>query len=205
MANLIPDIAIVILAAGESKRMGLPKQLLQWGNASLIGHAVQTALKVPHKEVVVVLGANYVQVYNEIKHYSVTSLNNKEWEMGLGTSISKGINYIKNIRSNVDGVFIMLADQPFITSNFLELLIHDFKPNKNQIIATSYKKGTYGVPALFDKSYFDELIQLHDDFGAKYLLKKNESNVKVLTPPNKNIDLDTEEDYKLYRGLYLND
>lgn len=204
MAKTVFNIAIIILAAGESKRMGIPKQLLQWGDTSLIGHTVQTALKVPVKEVVVVMGANYVQVNSEIKHYSIKYLNNENWRMGLGSSISKGVKYLEKSKSNVEGVFIMLADQPFITSNYLESMYDNFELNKNQIIATAYKKGDYGVPVLFDKSYFDDLIELHDDFGAKQLLRKNESHIKVLIPPNKNVDLDTEEDYEFYKGLNFN-
>lgn len=197
----MPRVAIIILAAGASKRMGTPKQALPWGNTSLIGHAVQTALKVHATEVAVVLGAHYSYLNSEIKQYRITILNNKDWEMGLGSSIARGVRYLTNIESNVDGVLILLADQPFISSDFLESMILNFEPNKNQIITTLYEEGNQGVPVLFDTLYFDELLQLQDDSGAKHLLKKYKSQVKALIPSIKNVDLDTKEEYQIYRRL----
>ncbi|MEN3322295.1 nucleotidyltransferase family protein [Mariniflexile soesokkakense] len=196
MPKISLNIGILILAAGASKRMGVPKQMLNWGNTSLLSHAIETALGVVPKEIVVILGANYDVLKKDIKDYPVTVLNNLDWDKGLGTSIAKGVSYFENTQFPINGVLIMLADQPFVTSSFLESIIKNFVPNKNQIIATFYEEGKYGVPAIFDKVYFEELMALRDDYGAKYLLKKYESQVINLIPSLKNIDLDTQEDYK---------
>jgi molybdenum cofactor cytidylyltransferase len=191
-----PKIAIVILAAGASKRMGSPKQLLKWGDQTLIEHSIKEAQGVNSKSVLVVLGANFDLIKNHIQDDSqITILNNPRWEQGLGTSIAIAVEYLQNSKSSVDGVLITLCDQPLITSDYLSLLISKFKSGKNQIIATSYGNGKHGVPALFDKVYFNELMGLNDDQGARDILKRQANNVIGVAPPESNVDLDTKEDY----------
>lgn len=203
MANQSSNIAVVILAAGASKRMGSPKQLLNWGNETLVIHAIKKAISLNTGEVIVVLGANHDIINEEIKHFPITILNNVEWELGLGKSIACASNYLENLNKNVDGILITLVDQPFITINYLKELSSKFSNNKNEIIATYYQKGAYGVPALFNKSYFKQLSKLNDDYGAKYILKENKSFIKFLIPPVKNLDLDSKEDYEtLYKANF---
>lgn len=195
MIEIQSNISIVILAAGASKRMGKPKQLLKWGDTTLINHAINTAVAINSKETLVVLGAHFELIEKNIKNSEVTILNNIYWENGLGKSIACAIGYLQKSQSSVDGVLVILADQPFITSDFLKLMISKFEINRNQIIATSYGNDKLGVPALFGASYFEELSQLKEDFGAKLILKKYHSDVKCIFPPTENMDLDTNEDY----------
>jgi len=198
LKNEASHIAIIILAAGASKRMGSPKQLLNWGNSSLLGNTIETALKLNAEEVVVVLGANYIAIKKEINHFPVTILNNEKWQIGLGKSLACGVEYLMSSNLKLDGCLITLADQPFIDHKFLKNLISQFSKKKNSIIATSYKDEKYGVPVIFDNFFFDELSALDDDKGAKQILKKYKSDVKALTPQLKNIDIDTIQDYKKY-------
>jgi|SRR5690606_1930083 len=203
MLEFPSNIAIVILAAGASKRMGSPKQLLKWGDETLINYSIKTVQKVNTKSVVVVLGANFELIKNGIQTSEVTILNNPHWEKGLGTSIAVAVEYLQNSKSSVDGVLITLCDQPLITSDFLKLLISKFQLDKSQIIATSYGNGKHGVPALFDKVYFNELMGLSDDQGAREILKRQSNNVIGVTPPESNVDLDTNEDYTtLYQSKF---
>ena len=90
------NIAIVILAAGASKRMGEPKQLLKWGDTTLINHAINTAVAVNSKEILLVLGAHYELIEKSIENSEVTILNNLHWEKGLGKSIAFAIDYLQN-------------------------------------------------------------------------------------------------------------
>ncbi|WP_100614786.1 nucleotidyltransferase family protein [Confluentibacter citreus] len=197
------NIAIIILAAGASKRMGKPKQLLKWGDDTLIGHAIKIASKVNPKKLIVVLGAHFELINQNIENSEITILNNTHWEKGLGTSIAFAIKHLQNSKSKVDGILIILCDQPLITADFLKSLVSKFKPNENKIIATSYGGGKYGVPAFFDKVYFDDLSMLHDDQGAKDILIKYQDQVLGLLPPEKNMDLDTNEDYiNLYQSNF---
>ncbi|MDO5968671.1 nucleotidyltransferase family protein [Flavivirga aquimarina] len=191
------NIPIVILAAGASKRMGTVKQLMPWGDTTLLGHAIQMALKTNTNNVFVVLGANYQVIKKEISEFPVTIIQNKDWELGLGKSIACAIRHILNLRE-ADAVLICLADQPFIDTTFLNTLIENFTPNSNQIIATSYKNDVSGVPVIFDKVYLSELSKLDDDKGAKIILKKYAALVKTFKPKLENIDLDYMEDYEKF-------
>ncbi|WOD43100.1 nucleotidyltransferase family protein [Hwangdonia lutea] len=194
------NISIIILAAGASKRMGTPKQLLKWGNSTLIGNAIETALKLQVNEVIVVLGAHYNLIKKEISNYPITILNNEDWQKGLGRSLAFGVEYIANSKQNIDGILVTLADQPLIDTVFLNKLIDEFNKGQHLIIATSYKNKKYGVPVIFNQIYFKELRTLNDDFGAKHLLKKHKSSVKIITPELENLDLDLKADYEsLYK------
>lgn len=194
-------IPIVILAAGASRRMGTVKQLLAWGDNTLLGHTIQIALKTNTNDVFVVLGANYHEIKNKISAFPITVIQNKNWKSGLGKSIACAVDHILNVKPKIDAVLICLADQPFIDSDFLNTLIQNFTPNTNQIIATSYKKDISGVPVIFDKIYVSELSKLGDDKGAKILLEKYASLVKSFKPRLENVDLDYKEDYEnLYKS-----
>lgn len=192
------NIAVVILAAGASKRMGTPKQLLNWGSETLISLAIQKALKLNTDEVVVILGANYELIQEEIKHFPITILNNKDWKLGLGKSIAFSVDYLLEKKTKMDGVLIKLVDQPFITVAYLNELILNFSTENKKIIATLYDNKKLGVPAIFDKTYFKKLFYLNDDYGAKNIMKENESVIKALIPPVKNVDLDSKEDYERF-------
>ena len=198
-----PNIAIVILAAGESSRMGTPKQLLKWENTTLLGHTIETAKALCQTKTIVILGANAERIKPDIKHYQVEVLKNKEWRFGLGNSIAFGVNYILENGSNIDGVLIMLADQPLIDQTYLDTLISAFKAGKQQIIASKYKNQKQGVPVLFDATYFQELTQLNDDKGAKTILQKYSEKVSVINAEKLVSDIDTLEDYeRLYKAKH---
>jgi molybdenum cofactor cytidylyltransferase len=198
-----PNIAILILAAGDSSRMGTPKQLLKWKNTTLIGHAIETANKSNAFKIYVILGANYNLVASKINHYQVEVLVNESWEKGLGSSIAFGVNHLLKSDSNFDAVLIMLADQPLIDSTYLNNILDKFEKGMSQINATSYKGGKQGVPVLFDAIYFKELSQLNDDKGAKTILQKHFEKVLAINADNRVLDIDTLEDYeRLYNASH---
>ncbi|SFC45251.1 molybdenum cofactor cytidylyltransferase [Algibacter lectus] len=197
------NIVTVVLAAGASTRMRSPKQLLNWGNSTLLEHTLNTVLELNSSEVVVVLGANFEIIQSEIYKYPVTVLNNISWKVGLGKSIAVAVEYIQKLNYKVDGVMIVLADQPLIDSRFLGELCNAFNPNNNQIITTSYKNGKRGVPVIFDKYYFEELMLLNDDDGAKTLLETYANSVNSLKPQFENLDIDSKEDYNyLHKEIF---
>ena len=193
------NIAVLILAAGGSKRLGAPKQLLPWGDATLLGHAVDTALQLACGPTAVVLGANSEEIKETISDDTVLVLEHTRWEEGLGTSIAWGVSQLLQSTPEIEGVLILLADQPLVTPVYLNSIISEFKSGKEQIIATSYDQQKQGVPALFDASYFDELIALKGDKGAKEILQKHSDKVQLFSAEGQLADIDTLEEY---RALY---
>ena len=196
MTPIKSNIVILIPAAGASRRLGSPKQLLKWGDSTLLSHTIETVEELGQKEIIVVLGAYFDKIKSEIENRSVHILKNEDWKNGLGSSIAVGVEYLLNDNRNFDAVLIMLADQPLITSKYLKAMVGKFRADENQIIATVYGKGKYGVPALFDKKYFNQLQKLTDDRGAQELIKRLTKFVTSVDVNPLIVDIDTEEDYK---------
>lgn len=190
------NFVLVILAAGESKRMGQPKQLLPWEGKTLIEHAIEKALEVHVKNVVVVLGANHSVIKNKIKNYPVEIIVNSEWKSGLGASISRAVSELMDSAPDFDGTMLILADQPFVTAGYLTKMLECYQPNSKQILTTKYQDGKQGVPVIFDRHYFEELTGLNEDSGANSIIKKYNNFVSSMEAPFENMDIDTKEDYE---------
>ncbi|WP_136481337.1 nucleotidyltransferase family protein [Cognatitamlana onchidii] len=189
-------IAIAILAAGVSTRMGSPKQLLKWGEKSLMHHAIETSKATKTKEIFIVLGANHETISSELKETNVSIIINYEWRQGLGKSIACAARFVMDSNKRVDGLLVVLVDQPFVTTSFLKNMLTNFGTDNKEIVATHYNDYKIGAPALFDKTYFKALSLLSGDEGANSLIKKHSNFVKILKPDFKNYDIDTPEDYK---------
>ena len=189
------NIAILIPAAGVSKRLGSPKQLLKWGDSTLMGHVIKTTKQLDSHQVLVVLGAHYDKILKEISNADVKIIQNKNWERGLGSSIAAGAQFLLDSKNNIDALLVVLVDQPLISTAYLEAMIADFNTDEGRIIATSYGDDTYGVPALFDKKYLAQLAKLSDDKGAKMLIMNNLDSVSAVDMVPILTDIDTKEDY----------
>lgn len=143
----------------------------------------------------VVLGAHFETIQKEIKHFPVEILHNTNWESGMGASISFGIEHIVKNEKNVEAVLITLVDQPLIDEEHLNNLISKFNKNQEAIIATSMK-DRIGVPAIFSKRYFNELLELNEDYGARQIIKKYKDLIIATDGKDKTYDIDTKEQYK---------
>lgn len=191
-------IAILILAAGESKRMNGIKQLLPWKNTTLLGNAIEQAIQSKTNAVYVVLGANADRIAPTIAQYQVQTIENINWKNGLGNSIAAGVHYIKENQSDYDAILITLADQPLLTADYYNLLIDNFVQNKAKIIASETNNSPC-VPAIFDAVYFEKLSQLNQDQGAKEILLAAQNDLYVVRADTNLIDVDSQSDYeKIY-------
>ncbi|WP_366944308.1 nucleotidyltransferase family protein [uncultured Aquimarina sp.] len=193
---MIKEIAHIILAAGASTRMGSPKQLLPWKEESLIVSEIKKVQKLSQLETYVILGANFDLINKEIEHLPVRILYNQSWQSGMGTSISTGVRHIMSATKKYKAVLISLIDQPFIDLAHFNNLIQHYTENPNAIVATAMQ-AKIGVPAMFSSIYFEELSELKEDFGARYIIKKYKDKVITLDGKNKTDDMDTMEQYRL--------
>lgn len=189
-------IAVLVLAAGKSSRMNDIKQLLKINNKTLLDHTLETTQKVIPENIFCVLGANAEKIQKVISSKNIQFIYNKHFETGLSSSIVAGIEYFKIEKIDIDGVLILLADQPEINSEYLNLLITKFKEN-NKIIASNYHQKA-GVPAIFPKQYFEKLILLTGDKGAKVFLQNHLPEIIILKRNQSFKDIDTPEDYESY-------
>ncbi len=200
-----PQYGLLLLAAGASKRMGRPKQLLPWGNGTLLSHAVFQAEKTDVQNRVVVLGANASTIQAHLGKLPDMFVVNPEWEKGMGSSIAFGIAHLLRKELTLQGILIMLADQPLLDFHFLKQLRYTFESRQESIIATKYLHGA-GVPAFFGKKYFAALRQLQSDFGARDIIRNNADDLYVMDPKGKALDIDTLETYqKLYADFGLSE
>ena len=187
---------IIILAAGSSTRMGQSKQLLEINGQSLLEHAASEALRVSNM-VLVVLGAQYEKHHAAIVQLPVHSVENKHWKKGMGGSLKTGLSYMLSGFPMLDSVLILVCDQPFLKAELLEKIIEASKETKNSIVASAYGK-TVGVPALFKRPVFQNLLLLNDKDGAKAILLELSNSVVTVNFPGGEVDLDTMEDYESF-------
>ncbi len=197
------EIPILLLAAGSSSRMGQPKQLLPWGDQTLIEHQIQTLLKTGNP-VNVVLGSNSNLIIPVIEKFPVTIFINTDWNSGMGSSISLGIGQIIQKFPDANGVLITLLDQPLITTSYFQKMIGTILLGTQQILVSHSASGWTGVPVLFDKCYFKELTELGNDEGAKKVLKRHEKHITFLDGGELLEDMDTPETYQQLLKKYIN-
>jgi molybdenum cofactor cytidylyltransferase len=197
------NITILLLAAGGSSRMGQTKQLLPWGDTTLIEHQIKTLIKTGNP-VNVVLGSDSELIVPVIKNYPVNICINSNWESGMGSSISFGIDEVTRKFPQAEGVLITLMDQPLISESYIEKMLGTFQPGMEQIIASHSATGWRGVPVIFDKFYFQELSQLKMDEGAKKLIKLHEKNAMIVEGGDALEDIDTPQAYQELLSKYIN-
>ncbi|AMR34025.1 hypothetical protein A0256_22545 [Mucilaginibacter sp. PAMC 26640] len=184
---------LIILAAGASRRLGKPKQNLIYKGETLLQRAVNTAIASECSPVVLVLGANADAIESTLVPGKFTIVINPDWQSGMASSVKLGINEIAKDKT-IDAAVIMLCDQPFVTPELINSLLHYRGTTGKTIIGSAYK-NTVGVPALFDRSVFNKLEELQGDEGARLLLKNQAQDVFAVKFDEGIIDIDTAEDY----------
>jgi molybdenum cofactor cytidylyltransferase len=190
------NIAVIILAAGPSSRMGQPKQLLMYGDITLLDHCIHVAHGSNATSIIVVVGAQPHSVNPQVSDQTHV-VNNVYWQEGMASSIRLGIKTVLDVNPSADGAILMVCDQPYVTSLLLNTLIAAYQTTGKAIVASGYD-DTYGPPAFFQKKFFPELLQLNGDVGAKGLIKEHADEVELVLFPEGNIDIDTLADYQKF-------
>lgn len=186
--------AIIILAAGNSSRLERPKQLLEYKESTLLKNTISEALKVLNSFVIVVTGANHKEIEKQLNTEEINICFNPEWENGMSSSVVKGLNELLLLNPDCKECIFAVCDQPFVTNLVFENLISEYHKTKKGIIASAYSE-TLGTPVLFHKKYFNELLDLKGQEGAKKIIKKYLEDAVSVPFVKGNIDIDTEEDY----------
>jgi len=190
MSVKLNKYAAIILAAGDSSRLGQPKQLLNINGNTLLNYSIQKVKEAGVQNIYTVLGANSTQIIPTLTPSSCVIINNN-WKKGMGASIALAIKELYTYK--YDGVVILLSDQIYFEHVNITNLIEAKKNSSKGIIVSKYKEGQ-GPPVFFDKKYFNELTKLNDDNGAKSIIKSNIIDVSYVDFENGHIDIDTPED-----------
>jgi molybdenum cofactor cytidylyltransferase len=188
-------IGAVILAAGSSSRIGQPKQLLSLRGKTLVRASVDTASEAGCSPIVVVIGSDSEKVHLELADANVIEVQNTDWQRGIGSSIRSGVKALINYAPDVEAILLLVCDQPAVNARLIQSLIAARDATKKQIVASSYA-DTVGVPVIFDRYVFEELLSLSDEAGAKSIILQKPERVAKLTFPDGAIDVDTWEDWK---------
>jgi molybdenum cofactor cytidylyltransferase len=190
---------IIILAAGSSSRMGQAKQQLVYQEKTLLQLAIQAAIGVDDAKVLVVLGADHQTIMADVDSKLVSIVVNPDWEQGMASSIRAGIAALQELYPQIESALIMLCDQPFVDAALLQQLVDASVQNPDLIVASAYQ-NTVGVPVLLGKHWFDKLVTLQGQEGAKQLLMQHPDNVIAVPFEKGGIDIDTPQDYKSLLG-----
>jgi molybdenum cofactor cytidylyltransferase len=184
------NVALVILAAGGSSRLGRPKQLVQIQGTSLLRRTAVTACASNAADVIAVLGYNAPAMRGELDGLRVRVLENTEWREGISSSIRAAVG---GLPLTTGGVLLVACDQVRLTSDHLNALIDRFARSPDSPVASGYG-GTAGVPALFPRALFGELLLLEGDRGAQRVALAHEEELVVVPWPDGTFDVDTAPD-----------
>ena len=188
-------VAAVVLAAGGSARFGKPKQFALFQGETFIRRMVAAAIEAGCAPVVVVTGEDSARVSLELSGLAVSIAMNPNWQSGLGSSIVVGIRRAMNLTPDLEAVVLLTCDQPFVTAHVLGQLMQLQLTTGKPIVASAYAT-TLGIPALFDRSCFPDLLRLTGDSGAKGIILARSHDVVSFDFPAGEIDIDTVTDYE---------
>jgi CTP:molybdopterin cytidylyltransferase MocA len=183
----------VLLAAGGSRRLGRPKQLLTWDGETLVRRAARAALAAGVDELIVVVGAERAAVAAALAGLALRLVENESWPEGIGGSIAAGVRAASGA-----AVLLLLADQPGVDAPLLTELIAGMRAGHERV-ACGYA-GVVGVPALFSApSDLAALRELSGDRGARELLRRVDRPVLSIPAERARHDIDDEADWRRWQ------
>ncbi len=185
-------ISAVVLAAGESTRMGICKQLLDVEGKAMIEHVIESLQESRIDEIVVVLGCMAEEVASKLPKKGVKTVFNSRYKEGQSTSIKIGLEAID---PRADAAIFLLSDQPFVGAKVLDRLVEEYERTHTSILIPTYK-GRRGNPVLMDRTLFQESIRVSGDVGARSVVLRHEDEVVEVEVDEPGIlfDVDTIED-----------
>ena len=197
-------ISAIILAAGEGKRIGTTKALLNWGNENLINYQINSLSHESITEKIVVVGSESENVKKAILRNEIKIAENNDYLSGKTSSIKKGISYIGNDQNDI---LLIAVDQPR-TEDLVNKVVNFHITNPlDKKISMPYKEGHGGHPIIFSNLFLNDLSKIKEEsFGIREIIKNNsESIIRFKTTDfSSNIDINTSEDYELFHNRFFN-
>lgn len=187
-------VAAMILAAGGSRRLGQPKQLLMFKGETLLNRAIRIASEAGADPVLVVLGAHFDAIRSSIHSNAAIAIHNDRWRQGMGCSVEAGMRALDVCAPAADGILLMGCDQPRLAADHLCALIHAFVSHATPCISASSYAGVQAVPALFPREAFAELQVLRGDKGARSVIERAPFPVISVQFEGGEVDIDAPED-----------
>jgi len=187
----------IILSAGESSRMGTPKQLLPWGEKNILQQVLDNTSTSRLEKILLILGYRAEHIIDRINLSSRTHIViNNEYKKGMSSSVKCGI---KNAPNDTEAFMLVLGDQPFINAAIIDKLIDCYHSGKHGIVIPVYD-GKRGHPVIFDILYKDELLSISDQ-GAKEVINRHLDDILEVPVDSSNIlvDIDTPQEYEKAR------
>ncbi len=187
------NVAAIILAAGRSTRMGGPNKLLaELGGKTLVRIVTEQALASKARGVIVVTGHQAEQVEKALQGLKVRFVRNPDFAEGLASSVKAGVAAVPD---NADGAVICLGDMPLISAHLIDRLIEAFAPDRGNLIAVPVSDGRRGNPVLWSRRFFNELMTLDGDIGARHLIARHSEAVAEVAVEGHGafLDIDTPQ------------
>lgn len=181
-------VTAIVLAAGQSRRMGaVNKLLIKFNDYPMIKHVAKTLSESGLDEIIVITGFEADKIKNVLIDYDVKFVDNPNYEQGLSTSLVAGL---RSVDEMTDAVIICLGDMPMVTSEGIKQLIKEFEPGAGKEICVPTYQGKRGNPILWSRRFINEMLQLEGDVGAKHLLFKYDDIVHEVAMQDSGVLLD---------------
>ncbi|MDZ7782084.1 MAG: nucleotidyltransferase family protein [Halioglobus sp.] len=185
-------LALVILAAGESRRFGAAKQLARIDGQPLLERVIDQCQKIRGADLHVALGARRDEIAARIDLTGVEVIHSPRWYEGIGSTIGSAVGGLQN---HYEGILLLAGDQPLVGPDQLTPMILRWRQDCDLVCCAQYS-GTLGIPTIFPRRLFPRLIALEGGHGAKKLLLEQEGNILTFAIPEAGVDIDRAEDMR---------
>lgn len=189
-------INVIILAAGESKRMGKTKALLPFGETTFLGQIISVVKSSDVDRVSVVLGADAERIKKTVDLSGIEVVINRDYKKGQLSSL---IAALENLLPATEAILVCLVDNPFISKIVINQIVNKFRETGSPIVIPVFEKKR-GHPTLFAASLLKELLNAPVDEGARYVVKSNAEKVEEVEVDDRKalVGINTPEDYRAY-------
>lgn len=186
------QVGIIVLAAGNSSRLGQSKQMVPVNGIPLLRKSTEIAVQTT-QPVVVVVGAHAEAHQQVIADLKTEIIVNPDWQTGMGGSLKVGLSHLIQRNPKLEAAMILVCDQPYLSLAHLQKLIEANQQQVKPIIASTYAHAI-GVPTIFKKELFPHLLKLDNDTGARKIIQQFTNQVHAIPFEKGEIDIDTPQD-----------